>query len=303
VDALAAQGVHEIVGWSFVAPELQPRLRIADAPSPVLLRNPMSGDQSQLRRTLLGSLLDAARRNRAHGAAAIRLFESGAVYLANPDGHGLPAEPHHVAALLSGPARQPTWRDPEPPPADYFAIKGVLGALLDTLRVPFEVERSSEPFLHPGRSGTISVAEEPVGWIGELHPLVAADWELDGPVAAFELDLDAVAGMAPEVATYVERTGFPQVREDLAVIVADEIPAADVLAVVREAGSPLLQSAEVFDVYRDIERIGAENVSLAVRLTYAAPDRTLTDEDVAAQRAQISSALSQRLSGRVRTGD
>jgi phenylalanyl-tRNA synthetase beta chain len=108
--------------------------------------------------------------------------------------------------------------------------------------------------------------------------------------------------MVPEVTLYSERTAFPEVREDIAVIVADEVSAADVLRVVREAGAPLIAAGEVFDVYRDAARIGEGNVSLALRLAFAADDRTLTDDEVAAQRAQISSALSERLGGRVRTG-
>src|SRR6185312_10478817 len=113
-----AQGLHEIVGWSFEGPERVARLRIAERPV-VELENPMSSDQSRLRTTLLGSLLDVAQRNRSRGASALRLFEAGAVYLPNAgDAAALPREPYHVAALLSGAVRPPTWRDPEPRDAD-----------------------------------------------------------------------------------------------------------------------------------------------------------------------------------------
>ncbi len=193
-DALTAQGLHEVVGWSFVAPELADRLRLPDHQA-VELDNPMSSDQSKLRTTLLGSLLDVAQRNRARGATALALFEAGAVYL--PDGDGLPHEPYHVGALLIGPARPATWRDPEPRSADFFAAKGVLAGLLDTLRVPWSVRATrSVPFLHPGRAAAILAGGEEVGWLGEIHPLVAADWDLKETVAAFELDLDAVAERA-----------------------------------------------------------------------------------------------------------
>jgi phenylalanyl-tRNA synthetase beta chain len=305
-DALAAQGLHEIVGWSFVAPDLPRRLRQGDddgARPPVVLTNPMSSEQSRLRTTLLGSLLDAARHNRAHGAAAIRLFESGAVYVAAEEPGALPREPHHLGALLSGPVKPPTWRAPDPPAADFFAVKGVLSGLLTTLRVTFELEPAAEPFLHPGRAAVIAAAGEPIGWVGELHPLVAAEWDLgEDPVGAFELDLDALAGLAPQTALYSERTAFPAVREDLAVVVPDDVSAAQVTGVVLRAGAPLLQSAEVFDVYRDPDRIGAGNVSLALRLQFAAADRTLTDEEVAAHRLAITEALASDLGGRVRAG-
>ncbi len=297
-DALTAQGLHEIVGWSFVGPDLADRLRLQRQDA-VELENPMSAEQSRLRTTLLGSLLDVARRNRAHGAATLRLFEAGAVYLPDRQG-GLPREPHRVGALLVGHVRPPSWRDPAPRAADLFAVKGVLQGLLDTLRVPWSVEAGAEPFLHPGRAATILAAGEPVGWLGEIHPLVAADWDLGETVAAFELDLDAVAPHATQTPLHEDVTSFPELREDLAVIVSEEVTAADVLAVVRRSGAPLLAGAEVFDVYRDPERLGAGNVSLALRLSYRAGDRTLTDEEVAQQREAITAALAGELGGRVR---
>jgi phenylalanyl-tRNA synthetase beta chain len=289
-DALAAQGLHEVVGWSFTGPELYDRLRM-ERPPAVELSNPLSSEQSQLRTTLLGSLLEIANHNRARGAQALRLFEAGAVYLPRGEGE-LPREPYHVAALLSGPVRPATWRDPEPPQADFFAVKGVLQGLLEALGVEWSVAAAAEPFLHPGRAATIVVAGQQVGWLGELHPAVADE------TAAFELDLDAVG--EPPTPIYEDVTSFPAAREDLAVVVPDSVAAAEVIAVAEQAGAPLLERAEVFDVYRDPERIGAGKVSLAVRLTYRAPDRTLTDEEVAAKRAEIVAALETRLGGTIR---
>jgi phenylalanyl-tRNA synthetase beta chain len=298
LDALTAQGLHEIIGWSFVSPELATRLRLPDLDA-ITLANPMSAEQSQLRTTLLGGLLDVLQRNRAHGAGALALCEAGAVYLPAPDG-GRPAEPHHVAALLVGPVRRPTWREPDPPRADFLAAKGVLGAMLDTLRVGWSVARHVEPFLHPGRSARILVAGEAVGWVGELHPQVAAGWGQSDPISGFELDLDAAGALAIPVTLYRDVTSFPEIREDLAVIVADQVSAAQVLDVVRAAGRPLLASAEVFDVYRDAERLGEGNISLALRLSFRAGDRTLTDTEVAQRRGRIAAALADQLGGRVR---
>jgi phenylalanyl-tRNA synthetase beta chain len=295
-DALTAQGLHEIVGWSFEGPEVAERLRIADRWA-VALQNPMSSEQSRLRTTLLGSLLEVAQRNRARGAGAVRLFEAGAVYL--PGENHLPAEPYHVGALLSGAARPPTWRHPTPPEADFFAAKGVVTGMLDTLRVPWTVEAANEPFLHPGRAAHILVAATVVGWLGEIHPEVSARWDWSTPLAGFELDLDAVAESVSET-RYRDLISYPEVREDLAVVVADWVPAARVLEVVRGAGAPLLSGAAVFDVYRDPEKIGAGNVSLALRLHFRAPDRTLTDEEVATKRREIGAALAKEFDARVR---
>jgi phenylalanyl-tRNA synthetase beta chain len=300
-DALIAQGLDEIVGWSFTGPDLIGRLRLPPEATAVELENPMSSEQARLRMTLLGSLLDVARRNRAQRVDTLRVFEAGAVYLPDP-GRRLPREPHHVGALLIGAVRPATWRGPNPRSADFFAAKGVLEGLLDRLRVPWSVRAPAtpRPFLHPGRAATIVVADQDVGWLGELHPKVAADWDIEDTIAAFELDLDAIAPHAVLTPIYEDLTSFPEVREDLAVIVAEDVGAARVLAVVREAGKPLLQRAEVFDVYRDPERLGEGNVSLAIRLSYRAPDRTLTDEQVAKQRDEIVGALESELGGRIR---
>jgi phenylalanyl-tRNA synthetase beta chain len=162
------------------------------------------------------------------------------------------------------------------------------------------VERTAEPFLHPGSAAAILVDGERVGWVGEIHPTVAASWDLDDTAAAFELDLDALAELP--TAIFEDVTSFPEVREDLAVVVADGVTAAQVLAVARRAGAPLLYRAEVFDLYRNPERLGEGNVSLALRLAYRAPDRTLTDAEVAAQREAIAQALADELQGRIRAG-
>ena len=297
-DALIGQGLHEIVGWSFEGPEQVARLRIADRPV-VELENPMSSDQSRLRTTLLGSLLDVGQRNRSRGAGSLRLFEAGAVYWPGDDTR--PAEPYHVAALLSGAVRPATWRDPEPRAADFFTAKGVLGGMLAIVHVPWTLQADPEaaPFLHPGRAARIIIDGDAAGWIGEIHPEVAAAWDWSDAVAAFEIDLD-VASAHVRFTAYEDLTSFPEVREDLAVIVADTVTAAAVLDVVRAAGGPLLAGADVFDVYRDEQRIGASNVSLALRLRFRAPDRTLTDEEVATRRRKIASALTSQLEGRVR---
>ncbi len=295
-DALAAQGLDEVVGWSFTGPDVHLRLRIGEAAA-VGLENPLSSDQSQLRTELLSSLLDVARRNRAHGAGDLRLFEGGAVFLPQ-EGETLPREPYHLGALLVGAVRPATWRAPQPPRADFFAAKGVLAGLLETVRAGWSVVRADEPYLHPGRSAAILIEGRHAGWVGEIHPLVAAEWDFHEPVAGFELDLDAVP--EPRTILYEDVTSFPAIREDLAVIVSDDVSAARVVDVVRTAGAPLLRSAEVFDVYRDPQRVGEGNVSLALRLTYRVGDRTLTDEEVAAKRQEVAAALAERLGGRVR---
>ncbi len=300
-DTLAAAGLHEAIGWSWSAPELADRLRLpADDPRrrALAVENPMSAEHALMRTTLIGSLLDVARRNVAHGAPAVAIFESGAVYRLIA-GEALPAEPCTLGALLTGAVRMPSWREPSPPTADFFAAKGVLARLLDALRVDWGVEPAHEPFLHPGRSASVTVGGERVGWLGELHPGIAAEWELSASVACFELDLDAAIAAVPGPVRYEDYTAFPEVRQDLAVVVRQSVPAAEVVGVVRSAGGPLLAAVDVFDVYRGAQ-IGDDEVSLALRLAFRSPERTLTDDEVAERRAAIEAALAEHVGGRIR---
>jgi phenylalanyl-tRNA synthetase beta chain len=290
-DVLVGRGLHGIAGWSFTSPEALARLRV-DEPV-VALENPMSEDESVLRPTLLASLLDAVRHNRAHGADAVAIFELGHVYRPGTSKVlGLRPSPSDerdmIGAALIGPLDPATWRSPEPRRADVFTAKALVEALLDTLQIAFDVVPATRPFLHPGRSAAIRVAGEEVGWLGELHPLVARAWDLED-VAVFELALDPILAAVPAAVQYEDLTSFPPVRQDLAVVV--DAAAADVVRVVREAGGELLRDVRVFDRYE----MDDGRVSLALHLEFAAADRTLTDEEVARVREAIVARLREEL--------
>jgi phenylalanyl-tRNA synthetase beta chain len=137
-----------------------------------------------------------------------------------------------------------------------------------------------------------------LGWLGELHPLVVREWELDGPVAGFELDVDRLLELAPQTSTYSDVTSFPAVLQDIAVIVPEDVPAARLAEIVRTGGGALLASLRVFDLYHG-EQVGEGNKSLALRLEFRAPNRTLTDEEVAERRAAIEREL-ESIGGRLR---
>jgi phenylalanyl-tRNA synthetase beta chain len=321
-DAIRGLGFDEMVGWSFTDAGVAERLRIPDGDlrrDPVAIANPLSGDQSVMRTTVIGSLLDGARANLSRGADRIALFESGRVYLAEPppgpEGSETgpaagslagefpgkrPApfhEPHRLAAIAVGSLAPGSWRDPGVP-ADFFALRGVLEALAGQLGAGVSVERAEQPFLHPGRSAAVAFAspgadsEAATGWIGELHPLVCRAWDIES-AAGFEFDLAALvrAATAGEEA-YEDVTSYPAVYQDLAVVV----PAASAAAAVREAilaaGAPLLRTAAVFDLYEG-EQLGKGSKSLALRLEFRAGDRTLTDEEVAGVRASIEARLAE----------
>jgi phenylalanyl-tRNA synthetase beta chain len=248
-----------------------------------------------MRTTLLGSLLDAAQRNLARGADHVSLFESGRVYLPGQSGDfpgERPApdhEPHRVGCLAIGPLTAQSWRGGGEQ-ADFYALKGALEAIAGQLGAPLSFGAAEEPFLHPGRSASVAVAGLAAGWLGELHPLVCREWDLEA-ATAFEVDIApllATASVGEE--TYEDVTTFPAVYQDLAVVVPAEVPAARLREAVLAGGGELLRAADVFDLYAG-EQVGEGNKSVALRLEFRAADRTLTDEEVGASRVAIEAEL------------
>jgi phenylalanyl-tRNA synthetase beta chain len=307
-DAMASRGLHEIVGWSFAEPALLDRLLLAEDSElrqVVRLENPMSDAQSIMRPTLLGSMLDAAQHNVARNGADVALFESGTVYRAAAHARG--ADEHHaLGVLLSGSPAPRSWRG-EPLAADFFSAKALLAALLEELHVHWSVAQAQWPFLHPGRSAAVLARDadsKPVqlGFLGELHPLVAASWDLPHSgsehTAAFAIDLGELAACAPEEIAFHSFATVPPLRQDLAVTLPEDVTARQVLHAVRNAGGETLESAEVFDVYTG-SQVGEGRRSLALALSFRAVERTLTDEDVAPARERIVQAL-QELGGELR---
>ncbi len=253
-DVLVGAGYAEVYTPSFVA---EGDLRLPE---------PLSAEAAALRGVLYASLLEPARRNADAGEEVVAFFEVARVY--RTSGGELPDERWHVAGIADGGFAEAKW-----------AVEQIYSAL----GIEPSYERTSESFLHPGKA-----ARTAEGWLGELHPAL-----LDGDWGAFELDLDALAEAAPHVAAFAEVSPYPEVRQDLAFIVDEDVPASEILAAIREAAGELLRELEVFDEYRG-EQIGEGKRSLAFRLAFGSLEGTLTDEDVAPVRASIVDALATR---------
>ena len=305
-DVMRALGFDEIVSWSFVAPDLADRLRLPDDDPRrrmVATHNPISEEHSAMRTTLLGGLLDAARHNVARDAESVALFESGRAFLSEPppaEGGSsagvftgdLPPpvhEPHRLGCLTVGPLVPPGWRAPAAP-AGFYDVKGILEVLCGELDAPLGVVARAEPFLHPGRSAAIEIGGVVAGWLGELHPLVSGAWDLPG-AAGFELDVAALfAAASSGHEQYEDVTTYPAVYQDVAVVTGADVPAERVRDAVLAGGGELLRSARIFDLYTG-EQVGEGRKSLALRLEFRAPDRTLTDDEVSERRDAIKRAL------------
>jgi len=326
-DALVGRGLYEVVGWSFTDPGLLDRLRLPEEHPlrrVVRLENPMSETQSTMRPTLLGSLLDAARHNVARNGPDMAIFESGAVYRATHVGaagkenhesaavagdhtSATPVEEHHaLGALLTGAlggSASKSWRG-ERGEADFFAVKALLEGVLDKFHVAWSVRPAAEewPFLHPGRAAEVLIAGDGaelvrLGFVGEVHPLVAEQWDLER-TAVFAIDLGKLATASPPVPAFAPFASVPSLRQDLAVVLPDSVAAARVLERVKQAGGEMLDDVSVFDVYTG-PQVGEGKRSLALALSFRGREQTLTDEDVAPARAKIVAALGE-LGGELR---
>ncbi len=307
-DVMRDLGFDAVVNLSLADPGLPGRLLLGKGDprgAPIRVSNPLSLEQSELRTTLLSSLLDAARYNAARGAERVAVFESGRAYLARgqSEAGGVlggefagarrpPAfEPHCIAALALGPLAGPSWGT-EDRSADFFGLKGVLEALAAQLGTELAVEPGAQPFLHPGRAASVRLGGVEAGWLGEVHPVVCRQWDLDAAVG-FQIALaELVAASSFGLERYQDVTEYPAVLQDLAVAVEEGVAAAKVREAVAAGGGELLHSATVFDLYRG-EQVGEGRKSLALRLEFRAPDRTLTDAEVSERREAIKAALAE----------
>ncbi|MDP9365560.1 MAG: phenylalanine--tRNA ligase subunit beta [Chloroflexota bacterium] len=262
------------------------------------LRNPIQGDKPLLRPTLVPSLLAIAAENRKH-EAGVRFFELARVYLPEEEGQ-LPREANVAALVLSG-RREPVGRFAGEGDLDFFDLKGTVEALIGRLGIAgttFEPTRHAA--LHPGRAAALCLGGRSVGVLGELRPDRAAAFGLeDGRVCVAELDLDALLPVIGTSGREVRAPRFLPVEQDFAIVVAEEVLAADVERALLAGAGALATGVTLFDVYRG-PQVGEGRKSLAYRVTFTAPDRALTDDELGKTRGRIGKVLAQRVGGELR---
>ncbi len=304
-DALVALGLRENISYRLVSPEREALLfppGAAGLPQDryVRLANPIAADKTALRQTLLLSLLENARANSRYTARQ-QTFEIGSVYFKQPDAP-LPAEPRRLGLLITGPRRAADWAaGAEGENVDFFDLKGVVEGLLRDLHIEgAEYAPAAQPTFHPGRSALLRVQGVDIGAFGELHPAVAQAFELTAaPVLAAEFDLDALLSFVSGMYPVRPLPTTPPVYQDIALVVKEDTPAAEVEAVIVRAGGSLLRGVTLFDVFRG-GAVPAGHKSLAYSLVYQAEDRTLTDKEVAKVHTKIVRAAEAQLGAKLR---
>jgi phenylalanyl-tRNA synthetase beta chain len=305
-DLLVKMGLQEVASYHMTSIEREARLHAGLPPTGyVKLVNPIASDRYVMRQSLLSSLMEVVERN-TRVRPRMALFEIGPVFIA-AEGVELPAEPQRLAIVLTGPRSISGWQKADTDAMGFYDLKGILASLLEALHVgqlakSGEVgygkptyEPAAHPSFHPGKQAKIQVGEREVGIFGELHPNVRQNYDLlEAPLLAAELDLDALLPLIPDRYVSQPVPAYPPVLEDLALVVDEALPAERVAEVIRAAGGKIVTGVRLFDVYRG-EKIGASKKSLAYSLTYQAPNKTLTDKDVAGIRTRIIRRLEQEL--------
>nr|MBN1228239.1 phenylalanine--tRNA ligase subunit beta [Anaerolineae bacterium] len=307
-DLLVNAGLQEIITYRLTTPEhealLTPHGARSDWPDLpyITLANPISQDKVAMRHTILAGMLTTLAKNTRY-CERQALFEVGKVYLPTKNNR-LPDEPRHLAIAMTGIRIPPDWQDPDKKPVqmDFFDLKGIIEMLVARLHLPeprFEVAEHNTFF--PGRTASLLIAGELVGTLGELHPLVRERFELpDQPVMIAEFNLDKLLKGMPEAHHVRAVSSYPAAYQDIAVVVEEQVPAAEVEGVIQKAGGALLRGVDLFDVYRG-EQIGANRKSLAYSLIFQADDRTLRDQDANKLREKIVKALRKELNAELRS--
>jgi phenylalanyl-tRNA synthetase beta chain len=308
-DVLVKAGLQEVITYSLTAPQRERRVLPPSAPAddqPYLtLTNPVVSDRVVMRHTVLAGVLEVVAANlRHHDRVAV--FEIGPIYRMGENDERLPDEQRRLVLALTGPRQPLAWQGADRGPMDFFDLKGVVEALAEGLPLTGLSFAAPDPdVLHPsytpGRTARVLLEGQPVGWLGELHPLVRAQYDLPNqPVLVADLDLDQLLTQVEERYKVAPVPEYPPVKEDLAVIVEEGVPAVQVAAAITTAAGNLLADLTLFDVYRGAQ-IGTGKKSLAYSLAFQAPDRTLTDAEVAKLRSRIVKRLQDEVGATLRS--
>lgn len=303
-DLLAHLGLQEVWSYRLTSTAREARLLPGTQPDDrpyVTLSNPPAPDRNVMRHSILASAMEATAANSRH-AERIALFEIGEVYIAGED-ELLPDELTRLAIVMTGRRAPDGWARSDEATFDFLDLKGVLDTFFSDLHVPVTYEATTHPTYRPGRTARLLAGEKQIGVMGELHPGVVKGFEVRAErgqaVLAADLDLEALLPLIPDHYRYAPLPSYPPVREDLALVVDASLPAATVEEVLRRSGGSLLREVALFDVYEG-SQLPPGKKSLAYHLTFQAPNRTLTDEDVSKQRVRLLKLLDQQLGAKLR---
>ncbi|HGO3800284.1 TPA: phenylalanine--tRNA ligase subunit beta [Staphylococcus aureus] len=285
-EVLEGAGLDQAITYSLVSKEDATAFAMQQRQTIDLLM-PMSEAHASLRQSLLPHLIEAASYNVARKNKDVKLFEIGNVFFANGEGE-LPDQVEYLSGILTGDYVVNQWQGKKET-VDFYLAKGVVDRVSEKLNLEFSYRRADIDGLHPGRTAEILLENKVVGFIGELHPTLAADNDLKRTYV-FELNFDALMAVSVGYINYQPIPIFPGMSRDIALEVDQNIPAADLLSTIHAHGGNILKDTLVFDVYQG-EHLEKGKKSIAIRLNYLDTEETLTDERVSKVQAEIEAAL------------
>ncbi|SCU29581.1 Phenylalanyl-tRNA synthetase beta chain [Staphylococcus aureus] len=285
-EVLEGAGLDQAITYSLVSKEDATAFAMQQRQTIDLLM-PMSEAHASLRQSLLPHLIEAASYNVARKNKDVKLFEIGNVFFANGEGE-LPDQVEYLSGILTGDYVVNQWQGKKET-VDFYLAKGVVDRVSEKLNLEFSYRRADIDGLHPGRTAEILLENKIVGFIGELHPTLAADNDLKRTYV-FELNFDALMSVSVGYINYQPIPRFPGMSRDIALEVDQNIPAADLLSTIHAHGGNILKDTLVFDVYQG-EHLEKGKKSIAIRLNYLDTEETLTDERVSKVQAEIEAAL------------
>ncbi|WP_432486501.1 phenylalanine--tRNA ligase subunit beta [Staphylococcus aureus] len=285
-EVLEGAGLDQAITYSLVSKEDATAFAMQQRQTIDLLM-PMSEAHASLRQSLLPHLIEAASYNVARKNKDVKLFEIGNVFFANGEGE-LSDQVEYLSGILTGDYVVNQWQGKKET-VDFYLAKGVVDRVAEKLNLEFSYRRADIDGLHPGRTAEILLENKVVGFIGELHPTLAADNDLKRTYV-FELNFDALMAVSVGYINYQPIPRFPGMSRDIALEVNQNIPAADLLSTIHAHGGNILKDTLVFDVYQG-EHLEKGKKSIAIRLNYLDTEETLTDERVSKVQAEIEAAL------------
>lgn len=285
-EVLEGAGLDQAITYSLVSKEDATAFAMQQRQTIDLLM-PMSEAHASLRQSLLPHLIEAASYNVARKNKDVKLFEIGNVFFANGEGE-LPDQVEYLSGILTGDYVVNQWQGKKET-VDFYLAKGVVDRVSEKLNLEFSYRRADIDGLHPGRTAEILLENKVIGFIGELHPTLAADNDLKRTYV-FELNFDALMAASVGYINYQPIPRFPGMSRDIALEVDQNIPAADLLSTIHAHGGNILKDTLVFDVYQG-EHLEKGKKSIAIRLNYLDTEETLTDERVSKVQAEIEAAL------------
>ncbi len=289
-NVMEGAGLFQAVTYSLTSAENAQKYALKAEETTKLLM-PMSEERSTLRQSLIPHLVEAASYNVARSNDSVALYEIGSVFLGQT-AEGLPFEEEHVAIVLTGKWTDNAWQG-EKKPVDFFVAKGIVKALFAKLGLTERVSyaKTTMDGLHPGRTAHVLLDGEVVGVIAQLHPTEQKQADLKETYVA-ELNLLAILAAQTEELVYTAVPRFPAVARDIALELDRTVPAGEIVAIIKGAGTKLLKDIKVFDVYEG-EKMAPGKKSVAFSLTYFDAERTLTDEEVVAAHNKVLKALAE----------